>query len=543
MNYHVRFRICLIVPALLLLTSCAIKTEPFTAEQLVESAEHDLSAMFSGGEPLTAPLTEADVIARVLKYNLDSRAKVMEEALALNQSKIDRWDLLPQLTANAGYNYRSEYNATSSRYLYGQTGAFDRPSYSSDRDQVTADIELSWNVLDFGVSYFNARQNADRSLIAAERKRKAVHSLVQEVRFVFWRGVAHQTLRDEVTQAISEAREALAIARTVEEENLKSPGEALGYQKKLLETLHQLSIIQQELSTAEIELAALINVPPGTPIKLAVPDELNVPAWNVGIEQMEYLAFVNNADLREEEYKARISVNETRKAIARLFPGITFNIGPNYDHNSFLVENSWYETGARLSWNLMNLVAGPDVLEHAKTSEELVRVKRLALRMAVLAQVHMAEQQFRTSINRYQQADELWQINDRLYEISRSKSANDAQGMLQRVADLASSINAKLRRYQAFAQVEQAFGRMQESLGQDLLPDQMANHDLSTLVAVINERLDAWGKGEITPSEGKMLLPPTESVLVGGVSNSPGEGNGSDRSLAYGPVPTPASGR
>ena len=34
------------------------------------------------------------------------------------------------------------------------------------------DLGLSWNVLDFGVSYYQSKQNADRLLVAQERRRK-----------------------------------------------------------------------------------------------------------------------------------------------------------------------------------------------------------------------------------------------------------------------------------------------------------------------------------------------------------------------------------
>lgn len=477
-----------------LLSACAVAPEPFTPEQLSLSGQDDRAAMFKGGAPLAAPLTVSDAIARALTYNLDRRAKVMEDALALGQTKVDRWDMLPKLTANAGYTYRSEPNATVSRDVKtGQDGT--SPSYSTDQRNYTGDLGVSWNVLDFGLSYFTAKQNADRALIAQERKRKAVHNLVQEVRFAFWRAAAHQELRDDVARAVAEAREALAKAKIVERENLKAPAEALRYQKSLLETLRQLTAIQQELSTAEIELAALINAPPGTTLRLTVPKDMQVPAWDLPLDRMEELAFQGNADLREQGYLTRISADDTRKAIVRLFPGITFSTSRNYDHNSFLANNHWYEAGAKLSWNLMNLVSAPDAIAYAETNEDVAKARRLALRMAVLAQVHVSERQYRNAVSQYQQSDELWQVDRRLYELSEARTANDAQGMLERVAGRASAIASQLRRFQTYAQVEQAYAKMQASLGQDLMPEAVASHDLKDLSATIAQRLDNWGKG------------------------------------------------
>lgn len=487
------------VSLMALLAACAVTPEPFTAEQMKQNAQDDRTEMFQKGEALSGPLTVSDAIARALKYNLDRRAKVMEEGLALGQTKVDRWDLLPKLTANAGYTYRSNPNATVSRDVKtGQDGT--SYSYSADQRAMTADLGLSWNVLDFGLSYFTAKQNADRALIATERKRKTVHNLVQEVRFAFWRAAAHQELKGDVEKAVSEAKVALDRARTVERENLRAPAEALRYQKSLLETLRQLTAIQQELSTAEIELAALINMPPGTKLVLDVPAEMKVPGWSLSLEQMEEKAFLNNADLREQGYLARIAVDDTRKAITRLFPGITLSTSRQYDHNSFLMDNHWYEAGAKLSWNLMNLVSAPDTLAYADSNEQVVKSRRLALRMAVLAQVHVAERQYVNAVSQYEQSDELWKVDKRLYELSEARSSNDAQGMLERVAGRASAIASQLRRFQTYAQVEQAYAKMQASIGQDLMPDNVASHDLKDLSAAISKRLENWGKAEETPA-------------------------------------------
>lgn len=488
---------------LVLLTACAMAPESFTAAELAQAGKDDRAEMFNANEPLAGRMTISEAIARALKYNLDRRAKSMEEALAANQTKVDRWDLLPKLVADAGATTRSVPHATVSEDLNTHVRGTN-PTFSTDPDNATADLGLSWNVLDFGLSYFSAKQNADRVLIAGERKRRAVHNLVQEVRFAYWRAAAYQVLKGEVSRAIADARVGLDRARSVERENLSAPLEALQYQKSLLETLRQLTTLQQELSTAEIELAALVNVPPGTAIPLDVPSRLKVPAWTIGLDRMEELAFLGNADLREQGYLARIAANDTRKAIARLFPGITFSASHQQDRNSFLVDNNWYEAGAKLSWNLMNLISAPDTIAFSKSGEEVVKAKRLALRMAVLAQVHISERQFRNAVDQFRQSDELWRVDRRLFELSDARTANDAQGILQRVAERTALITSALRRFQAYAQVEQAYAKMQTSVGQDLMPDVVASYEIKDLTATVAERLAAWNEfgrtGEIPPA-------------------------------------------
>ncbi|MBI5165437.1 MAG: TolC family protein [Magnetospirillum sp.] len=502
-------RLLVLISLVAVVAACTTTPSPLTPEQLAASAKGDRADMFQGGEPLTAPLTVSEAIARALKHNLDRRAKMREEALALNQTDLDRWDMLPKLVGNGAFTSRSEPNATRSRGLTTQTTSTSEPTYSADRDNYTADLSLSWNVLDFGVSYFTARQNADRALIATERKRKAMHTLIQEVRYAFWRAAAHQELQGEVDQAVADARTALERAKAVEQENLRAPVEALRYRKTLLETLRQLTAVQQELSTAKIELAALINLPPGMPLALAVPKELKVPAWTLTLERMEELAFLNNPDLREQGYLTRISIDDTRKAILKLLPGITLSGSRNYDHNSFLMDNHWYEAGAKLSWNLINLISGPDAIAYAETNEDVVKARRLALRMAVLAQVHISERQYHNAVSQYQQSDELFGVDKRLFELSEAKTANDAQGILERVAGRASAIASALRRFQSYAQVEQAFAKAQASVGEDLLPDNVASHDLPALSGTVARRLAAWGSPQepaVVPTTGPRRL-------------------------------------
>lgn len=492
-----------------LLSACAVKPKPFTAEELASQATSDRSDMFKGGEPVAGPLTMADAIARALKYNLEKRSRMMEEALALGQTQLDRFDLLPKFVVSAGYNERTTPNATISRDMVTQTTADTNPTYSTDRWTRTLDLGLSWNILDFGLTYFTARQNADRALIATERRRKTVQNLVADTSFAFWRAAAYQELRDDVDRAVGEAGAALETARTVERENLKAPAEALRYQKSLLETLRQLTAIQQELSTARIELAALLNLPPGASFALAVPADLAVPQWDMALESMEDIAFLHNPDLHEQGYLTRIAVDDTRKAILRLLPGITFTADRKNDYNSFLIDNHWYEAGAKLTWNLVNVLSGPSAIAYAETNEDVAMARRLALRMAVLAQVHVSERQFRSAGSQFLQSDALWLVDRRLAEIADAKTSNDAQGMLERVAAHASSIASQLRRFQTYAQVKQAFAKMQASLGRDPLPENIEASDLKATASILTRRLDAWARGEVEASTPPAPAPAT----------------------------------
>ena len=73
--------------------------------------------------------------------------------------------MMPRLLANAGYSTRDSDLVRRSQDINGNT--YENRYVSSERNHATQDLTLSWSLLDFGASYYSAKQNADRLLIAA----------------------------------------------------------------------------------------------------------------------------------------------------------------------------------------------------------------------------------------------------------------------------------------------------------------------------------------------------------------------------------------
>ena len=163
------------------LAGCGITPEPLTEDETEGRIDTDLSTMFSNQEKIEKPITLHMAMARALSYNLDNRLKVMEEALANKQLDVAKWDMLPDLIVSAGVTDRTNTDASSSRSVETQTESLET-STSVEKTIRTAELKFSWNILDFGVSYYAAKQNADRVLVALERRRKVVHNIIQDVR-------------------------------------------------------------------------------------------------------------------------------------------------------------------------------------------------------------------------------------------------------------------------------------------------------------------------------------------------------------------------
>ncbi len=169
-----------------LLGACAITPKPMDADERARLASETRRQMFAGQERLQGPLTLSEAVARAIKYQAEHRQKQMEEAAAEAQLDVAKFDLLPKITANAGYNWRN--NESFGFAITPQGTISQTPSNAVERIYRTGSLGLAWNVLDFGVSYFRARQLADQKLIAEERRRKAVQTLMHDVRIAWWRG-------------------------------------------------------------------------------------------------------------------------------------------------------------------------------------------------------------------------------------------------------------------------------------------------------------------------------------------------------------------
>ncbi|MCC3262628.1 hypothetical protein LLE87_31135, partial [Paenibacillus polymyxa] len=71
--------------ALVWLTGCAIKPQPFTEIDRAATASAERAKLFDQQEPVSGPITLDQAMARAVRYNLDHRLKMMEEALSQRQ--------------------------------------------------------------------------------------------------------------------------------------------------------------------------------------------------------------------------------------------------------------------------------------------------------------------------------------------------------------------------------------------------------------------------------------------------------------------------
>lgn len=486
---------------ILALTGCAVTApSPLTTDELAQTAAQDNAQMFAAQEPVQAPITMDEAVARAVKYNLQERLAMMEKAIAENLVNVKTWNMLPKLIASAGYRDRSNDSASSSESVLTHQQSLV-PSISSEREGTTAQLQMTWNILDFGLSYYEAKALGNKALAAEERRRRVVADIARQTRAAWISAVSAEKLRGEVVAAMQEAEAALNNSRVAGNRRLVDPMEALKYQRDLLTMMRQLEMLNTEFAKAKTQLAALMNLAPGSQFQLAIPSApLAVPQMSYKISDLETLAMVRRPEIREESYLARNAVYETRMSFLKLFPNVSLFGGYNYDSNKYLVNHDWADVGTQVSWNLFSLLSIPSIMKQADLREEMAPLRRQALRMTVLSQVHIAwEQRFYAERN-YQRANELAGVQDAIDRQVNNAARSRAQTELEVVKSRVETLLARRASDLAYAEMVNAQDALFQAAGLDTLPNAVADQSVEGLAAAIGTQYQAVNAGTLMAS-------------------------------------------
>jgi outer membrane protein TolC len=453
----------------LALAGCAVSPNPLKDDEVKQRVQADQLTLYVHQEPITKPITFNDALARAIKYNLDYRLKEMESALASGLHDVSRYDMLPKMLVSAGYDWRSNDSGGTSVGIETHEISLI-PSSSVERDHGMASATFSWNLLDFGMSYFRAQESANQFMIAEERRRRVMQSLLQDLRTSYWRALGAQRLSAQADSLLARVYKALGKSREAEAQGLLPPVQALQYQSALLDTISLLNARRQDLEVAKRELAALMTIPPGMPFTLADEKEPPLPGVPTNLAQLEDIALQARPELREEDYRKRISAEEARRQITALLPGINFDVGPQYDSNKYLYNSSWIEGGVSVSLNLFRLAAMPAVMAANKAQIGADDARRLALSMAILTQLRVAVERYRMSLIDLDLADEGSRVDQRMAKYARATLTTHTDSELEAIRTESRALLAEFQRYSAYASAQAAFGRIYNSVGLDVLP-------------------------------------------------------------------------
>lgn len=443
------------------------------------------------------PLGELDLagaVAHVLKRNTQHRMALMEEVIAGYDLTLAQYALLPRLTLQAGYSWRN-----NSPELIGSPSLVDLEKWKFD-------LGLEFNLLDFGISYYVAKQTANSVLAAAERRSGIMRRLIWEAEVAFWEAGLSQRLLPGVVQVLSLSEQALSASRAGR--GLMGPLVSLRYQQRLLEAVSTLRAMESRLRSADARLSDLLNLPPGQQVRYVLSEERPLEELDeAALPQLEQMVLMRRADLREIAYQEQIDMYEVKRTLVELVPGVRLVGGLlNHDTSTAVMHRNWREAGLQVSRDLVGLFTGTGRrrVERAKVRLELRRQQALGLTVAALTQLHTAFWDWRGNWEAYRIADELHGVAGEIGSITENQSAAGLGDELKRIQSEVERLRAALLRDIAYVEVRRGLGQICGAVGLDPVGDLEIE---TASVDVLKERM------EVYLSERMELL--SDSAVVG----------------------------
>ena len=485
-----------------MLASCANRIAlPFSLDFLNKSANEDIKKISEIKEQNEILQKELEIdlytaIALAIENNKDLKVKLFETALADRKIKDVKFDMLPTMSANAGYTGSEKYQSSTSATVGTNDKAATKGttfSTSRNRDVVSQDIGFAWNALDFGLSYIRAGQTGDRYLIAKEIEKKAANNIAREVIRSYWNALSAEKLIKKYDPLIEKVKVALNDSQKIEEMLLQKPMDALLYQKELLDIKRALITQRQTLINSKVELGALMGLLPDQEYNLVKTDEpINILDMN--IKSMEKHALVNRAELLENRYQERISVAETKVGLRSLLPSFNINAAYTSSSNDYLQNKTNFEFGSSVGANLLNVFRAPTIKKVNEANTEIIKEQRLALSMAVLSQVHLANIDYQMSTEEYDTSEKYLNVTTKIADQVRNAQKIARFGELELIREEASTLVAELRRDIAFAKMQHSIAQVYTSVGIDITSKYNIMSGTELFAKGIKNRFKSLGK-------------------------------------------------
>lgn len=433
---------------------CVTAPQPLSTSAVSAYSSELLAKTSALDEPISGEIDVYDAIARAIKYNADLKAR--ELAVAVENAKVSAQsaELLPEFIADSSFygRGRKDWSYTSLSPSYG----------------ASSDLALSWNILDFGLSYVRAQQAGDKALYQAEEYRRAVARVAEETRLAYWRAVANARLLGQLSKLQRDIDAAINASQAQSKDPHLDPMLALSYGRDLLNTQRELNLLVASLAGADAQLKQLINVPQDQTLNLKRQPENEQRMFNaVTAAESVKIALENRAEVRQLMYQMRITSQDVDALVLQSLPGLTINGGLAGASLSVLANGNWVAWGAKAAWNVMSLLRIPASLDVIDAEKAAIRQQALAVAVAISMQAHVSCAQHRLLRRVYDDAETYLKVQrqiERQSKISVGLGQSSKQALTR---EKLSTLLAEVRATLAYADYQNARGLYLSTLGID----------------------------------------------------------------------------
>ncbi|MBO4631457.1 MAG: TolC family protein, partial [Lentisphaeria bacterium] len=340
---------------LLLLSAAGCKTnQDYKDDRAENAAKHFAQAKYR--EMPGEKLTLQQCIEIALKNNLQVRVSELELDVQKEFQTAEALGMLPQLNVNNNFTARSNTPASSSEKIVAN-GATYGASYSEDKIINYLNIDLMFSMLDFGLAFFNTRQQADRVIMTRQRTERAAQNLIFDVVKAYFKVAAAQRAQQLTASLIEQCRSRYDQIYKLSQKRQISPARAFDESRRFMDMEKRLTAYERSYESACVELRTLMGYYP-SPVIMVDESPLNhTPEFNFlpGIELMEQIAILQRPELYETDIQKHINILECRKTLLLMFPNVKLYADWSNSNNKFLYNQSWWELGLRAAYNLLRL--------------------------------------------------------------------------------------------------------------------------------------------------------------------------------------------
>ncbi|MEC7838501.1 MAG: TolC family protein [Chlamydiota bacterium] len=456
-QHNFYLKIAFITLMIVFIAGC-VKRPAYLNVNRCRNASTDKEILYNNIVLPNSPLTIDDIIKVGLKRNLALLVKRQECAIQKEIATSEKLTMLPELLMNGEWSERDNSPGSSSESL--EPGVPPAPpSVSSRRQTGTADITLTWNLLDFGLSYYRSRQAANSVLVQQYEYKRLQQNLVLDLVKQYWIAVAAKQGIIGSKELIAKGEERKNQLHKKVKKRVISKAQALKMADQLVQMQIDLQAYQKEYDYAISDLKQLMGLPPSINFEIEENPETKegVDLWNLAV--LEDLSLRNRPELFSYDVQEMIDIDEVRAIILEMVPGISLFGSFNYNDNPFLLKNNWLLAGARATYNLLDLPNQYYQGRSARAQKMLTKKNRLLLAMGALSQVNLAYWIFHDDQQYFSLAKEKASIKEQLLEVALRQKKN---GKL----DEADIIQVETNALNAHVESLRAYGDMQISLEQ-----------------------------------------------------------------------------
>ncbi len=492
-------------------------------EMREKNAKGDMQAARPLRMKLRKSLTVRDAIEYALKNSFEARLMAKKKEIERELVTGSKLRLLPTLQANLERSRQDRLTPSYSKDYRTEEKAAE-PTYSQGRHTNTFQMSLIWNLLDFGATYLKSRQAQDRYLMSEQNLRRVRQNLVLSVTKAYWRAV--------VAQEALKVAEDLAVKSEVHEDEIEkliekgaiSKYQGLEIQSRLLSSRMNLEEFEQEYARAKATLSGLMGMAPGTKFRLDRPDfKTDLVIEPLPMRELEKETLRRRPELFNEDLNERISYDEARIALIKMFPSPSLFLRYEHDANKLLYVHDWWTVGLNASMQLLSLPAKYSDYKATKLESGMIVERRHALAVAILSQLHLAAIDYNDAQRRYGYTRQLMDYrNQQLDFVRKQRKAGKAHHGVELEAE-EKALRARIEFVKAHTDLLVAQRQLDNTIGRD--PEDMVSLERQRLAARATGRkaimedpeTSPWLRFALRDPEGKISYGPPRPPLTGEV--------------------------